>query len=142
MSKKSGIIVVIISIIALCIASVSVYFALKPAEAEVKDVQYVMYVGTNDKDTNEPVCTREEAKAKAENILIKHFGGYTIQDAEGGWLGDDGKRYEEYSLVIYLSDTDKEAVHKAADDFIKEFNQSSILIQANETKTEFYSTNE
>ena len=73
-------------------------------------------------------------------ILIKHFGGFTIQDANGGWVDDSGKRYDEYTVVVYISDTDLESVHKAADDLIKEFNQSSVLIQANETKTEFYST--
>ncbi|MBQ7740124.1 MAG: DUF3574 domain-containing protein [Eubacterium sp.] len=138
MSKKFNICVVILSVIAICLASVSLYFATKPQEQEKKDIQYVMYVGTNDKDTNKPVCTKEEARKRAENILVEHFGGYTVQDADGGWLGDDGKRYEEYSIVIYLSDTNEEDVHKAADDMIKEFNQSSILIQANETKTEFY----
>ena len=47
--------------------------------------------------------------------------------------------YREFSLVIYLSDTDLAAVHKAADEMIKTFRQSSVLIQANETVTEFYS---
>lgn len=47
-------------------------------------MQYVLYLGTNDKDTNKPVFEPEEAKAKAEDILIEHFGGYTIQEANGG----------------------------------------------------------
>jgi hypothetical protein len=42
-------------------------------------------------------------------------------------------------LVIYLSDTTEDQVHAAADELIRVFNQSSILIQANPTKTEFYS---
>ena len=45
----------------------------------------------------------------------------------------------EYTLVICLSDTDPEQVHAAADDLILRFNQSSVLIQANKTATEFYS---
>ena len=52
----------------------------------------MMYLGTNDKDTDEPVCAPDEAR------------------------------------------------EKAADDLIQAFNQSSILIQANETTTEFYSS--
>lgn len=97
-----------------------------------------MYLGTNDKDSNQPVFTPDEAKKKAEAILIEHFGGYTIQEANGGWVDGDTE-YQEYTLVIYLSDTDMEAVHKAADTLIAEFHQSSVLIQANQTKTEFYS---
>ena len=101
-------------------------------------MQYVMFLGTNGKDTNEPVFAPEEAREKAEEILLKHFGGYTIQDAHGGWV-DDGKVYSEYSLVIYLSDTELNAVHAAADEMIEVFDQSSVLIQTNRTATEFYS---
>ena len=107
-------------------------------QPETGAVQFILYLGTNDKDTNEPVCTAEEAKAKAIPILLKHFSGYTIQEANGGWV-DDGKTYTEYTLVIYLSDTDLEHVHAASDELIKEFNQSSVLIHANQTKTEYYS---
>ena len=103
-----------------------------------QDIQFVLYVGTNDKDTNEPVMSNEEAKAAAKEILLRHFGGYTIQEAEGGWKDGD-KVYKEYTMVIYLSDTSIGAVHKAADELIDKFHQSSILIQSNKTSTEFYS---
>ena len=101
------------------------------------DVQYVLYLGTNDKDTNKPVFTQAEAKEKAKEILIRHFGGFTIQEAEGGWI-DEGTLYQEYTLVIYLSDTTLDAVHAAADELVEVFRQSSVLIQTNPTKTEFY----
>ena len=102
------------------------------------DIQYVMYLGTNDKDTNKPVFTEAEAREQVKDILIRHFGGYTIQEASGGWI-DEGTVYQEYTLVIYLSDTTEEAVHAAADELIETFRQSSILIQSNPTQTEFYS---
>lgn len=110
-----------------------------PAEAEAgdSDIQYVLYLGTNDKDTNKPVFTQAEAKEKAKEILIRHFGGFTIQEAEGGWI-DEGTIFQEYTLVIYLSDTTTEAVHAAADELVEAFHQSSVLIQTNPTKTEFY----
>ena len=43
--------------------------------------------------------------------------------------------------MIYLSDTNEEAVHAAADELIEAFHQSSVLIQANPTTTEYYSAN-
>ena len=98
----------------------------------------MLYLGTNDKDTNEPVFSPDEARTKAEDILIEHFGGYTIQEAHGGWEYE-GTRYQEYTIVIYLSDTNLDAVHAAAKDMIRVFNQSSVLIQTNSTVTEFYS---
>lgn len=75
---------------------------------------------------------------KAREILIDHFDGYTIQEAHGGWI-DDGTEYQEFTLVIYLSDTTLDAVHAAADELVETFHQSSVLIQANLTTTEFYS---
>jgi hypothetical protein len=110
----------------------------KETEDGAEDIQYVLYLGTNGKDTNKPVYTQSEAMEVAREILIRNFGGYTIQEAHGGWI-DEGTEYQEYTLVIYLSDTDKEAVYAAADELIAAFDQSSILIQANPTRTEFYS---
>ena len=107
------------------------------AEAD-SDVQYVLYLGTNDKDTNKPVFTQAEALERAKDILIRHFGGYTIQEAHGGWI-DNETEYQEYTLVIYLSDTTMDKVHAAADEMIEVFHQNSVLIQENPTRTEFYS---
>ena len=58
-------------------------------------------------------------------------------EANGGWA-DDGTIYREYTLVIYLSDTTIDKVRVAADEMLQVFNQRSVLIQSNETKTEFY----
>ena len=143
MSKKTmqtvsmiiSIIAIILSIAAIAMVSGRSGNASAPEEA---DIQYVLYLGTNGKESNQPVFPPEEAKAEAEKILLDHFGGFTIQEANGGWI-DDGTVYREYTLVIYLSDTDLEQVHAASDELIKKFDQSSILIQANETTTEFYS---
>lgn len=135
MSKRDGAILAVLCFLALLLSSYS--FTMLQKNGTGADVQYVMYLGTNDKDTNQPVFTPEQAKAKAQEILLDHFGGYTIQEANGGWVDGDIV-YTEYTLVIYLSDTDLASVHAAADDMIKAFNQSSVLIQANTTTTEFY----
>ena len=139
MTAKKNNIPVLLSAAALAVALAALILALSPAKQpeESADIQYVLYLGTNDKDTNQPVFTPEEAKAQAEKILLDHFGGYTIQNANGGWIEGDTV-YREYTLVIYLSDTTAEQVHAAADELIREFNQSSILIQAYRTATEFY----
>ncbi len=145
MGKKTGTIAIVLAVIALCLSAVSLSMTLNSSKQQVQDgeedkedIQYVMYLGTNDKDSNEPVFSPEEAKSKVEEILIKHFGGYTIQEANGGWA-DDGKLYQEYTLVIYLSDTGIDQIHAAADEMVETFHQSSVLIQSNRTSTEFYS---
>ena len=153
MGKNTGIASIGLSLAAICISFIALITSFMRGgstnevitghqeEPTVSDIQYVLYLGTNDKDTNEPVFAPDEAKAKAEEILLGHFGGYTIQDANGGWV-DGEKVYREYTLVIYLSDTDIEQVHAAADEMIEAFHQSSVLIQENETRTDFYSGND
>ena len=49
------------------------YFICKIIEKNgaKKDVQYVLYVGTNDKDTNRPVFSHEESMEKAKEILLE-----------------------------------------------------------------------
>ena len=139
MEKKLSIIAVVLAVIALALAVFSLVSPPKTEEQEALDKQYVMYLGTNDKDTYEPYGTPEEAKAKVDEVLTKHFEGFTIQDAMGGWTNENGTVDHEYTVVIFLSDTTLEKVHEAADDLIRAFNQSSILIQTNQTRTEFYS---
>ena len=137
MSKKTETVITILCVAALLLSAAALIVALCGNSDPDQDIQYVMYLGTNDKDTNEPVFTPEEAQDKAKGILVNHFGGYTIQEAAGGWLDGD-QLYQEYTLVIYLSDTNMNQVHAAADELISAFNQSSVLIQANPTSTEFY----
>ncbi len=144
MSKKWTLILAVLCAAALCLSVVSLVLACGAGNGtepeQIKDVQYVLYLGTNDKDSNQPVFSHETAKETLKGILIQRFGGYTIQEANGGWI--DGETvYTEYTLVIHLSDTDMEHVHTAADKMISTFRQSSVLIQANRTSTEFYAGN-
>ena len=142
MSRKTEPIALIIALVAVCLAGIALFMSMNPPAAEDKDIQYVMYLGTNDKDTDLPYGTSEEAKAKADEILYRHFDGFTIQEAYGGWTNEDGIHTHEYTLVIYISDTTPEKIYAAADDLLTEFDQNTVLIQTNETVTEFYSGSE
>ena len=137
MNKKLNVVLLICSSIAICLSIATMILCIVKTKPADVDTQYVLYLGTNDKDTNQPVFSKDESKAKLIEILVKHFGGYTIQEANGGWLDED-KLYQEYTLVIYLSDTTIDKIHTACDEMIQVFNQSSVLIQANQTTTEFY----
>ena len=88
-------------------------------------------------DSRIPTETEAETETTPD-VQYVLFGGYTIQEAHGGWIDNDIE-YQEYTLVIYLSDTTPDRVHAAADEMIDVFHQSSVLIQENPTKTEFYS---
>lgn len=157
--KKTGIIALIISVISLCCSGVCIFMLLqKPpvpefanaAESSVQTsvpeesagettAQYVMYVGTNDKDTYKPEHTDEEAKKIVDEICLKYFEGYTLQDATGSWTDEKNNITHEYTLVCYFDGADDETVHKAADEVIKALNQNTVLIEQDEIKTEYYS---
>ena len=140
MKKAIGIVFCVVCVLAigLSVAAIAIVVPRVSEKEAIMDTQYVVYLGTNDKDTNLPVFTPEQARAELEEILLAHFGGYTIQEANGGWI--DGETvYREYTLVIHLSDTTLDAVHAAADEMIQVFHQSSVLIQRNSTLTDFYS---
>ena len=139
MNKMLNAVVTALSVVALCISTFCLTKVMQSPDPVKKDIQYVLYLGTNDKDTNEPVLSPEEAKEQLKKILIQRFGGYTITDANGGWVGEDGTEYQEYTLVIYLSDTTIEDIHSLCNELVDVYRQSSVLIQANETTTEFYS---
>ncbi len=151
MSRKLDVVTLVVSFLAIILSaaafmntsvsdSVQTDATAQEASGET-DIQYVMYLGTNDKDTNESVYTPKKSLEKVEKILNRNFEGYTIQDASGRWIDGD-KEYQEYTLVIYLSDTDLNTIHKAAHEMIRTFRQNSVLIQANQTTTEFYSGEE
>jgi len=136
-NSKNGITILtlVVSILAIALSGAALVFTIfnntgKKAEPEApavdltresEDIQYVLYLGTNDKDTDEPVFSKEDGKEEAKKILIDNFGGYTIQEAEGGWKDED-IIYQEYTLVIYLSDTDMDKVHAAADQQLCPYN--------------------
>ncbi len=149
MSTKIGITAIIISLVSLCCSVVCLVFALTannntaqnntaPKEEEYSK-QYVMYVGTNDKDTYKPEHTNEEAMNIVDQICLKYFDGYTLQDATGSWIDEAGTPTHEYTLVCYFDAADEATVYEAADEIIKELNQNTVLIEKTEIEMEYYS---
>lgn len=126
-----------LSTIAVVLAALSLVLAVKSAQ-ERSDIQYVIYLGTNDATTKQPPASQEAIKKQVEELLVKRFTGYTIVDADGGWTDGAGNVIQEHSLAIYLSCATAGAVHDLADELLKTFNQRAVLIQANKTTTEFY----
>ena len=102
-------------------------------------MQYVMYVGTNDKDTYKQEIPTEEAKKIVDEICLKYFDGYTIQDAVGAWKDETGTITHENSIVCYFDYADEETVKKAADEVIKALNQNTVLIESDRRTMEYYS---
>lgn len=144
MNEKKTIISLTLSTVAICISVTAIVLCLvqradgKAGILKTDDVQYVLYLGVDDKNTDEPVYSHDDAKKVLEEILARRMGGYTVLEAEGGWVGDDNVEYQGYTLVIYLEDTTPEKVHALCDELLVKFDQSCILIKTDNSATEFY----
>ena len=100
--------------------------------------QFVMYVGTNDKDTYKQEIPTDKAKQIIDDICLKYFEGYTIQDAVGAWKDETGTTTHENSIVCYFDYADEVTVKKAADEIIKALNQNTVLIERDTVNMEYY----
>ena len=107
---------------------------------EKSEIEYTLYVGTNDKETYQLEMPLEEAKSIIHNTMMDHFSdGFTMYDAKGVWRDEKNVVTLEYSFVCIVEKADKAEVYKAADELIVKLNQSTILIVANSiSNADFY----
>jgi len=104
------------------------------------NAKYIMYVGTNDKDTYEPVLPLDEARELANNICAKYVeSGFTQIDARGGWLDDNGVLAQEDTLIYIFVDVTEDQLQKISDELLDKLHQSSILIEKQNALYTFYS---
>lgn len=107
-----------------------------------RQIKYTLYVGMNDKDSQEQTYGLNEAKQVMFMIVRKYTGGCTFYEAEGCWYDDEKKvTFTEKTLVCVLLDTTQEAVKSIMDEALKVFNQSSILLETEEVRGTFYAGN-
>lgn len=141
MSKRAGIIAIFLSVLSLCCSLTCVWTltSRNVRAGQGSSVQYVMYIGTNDKDSYQPKYSREQARDIVDLICLNYFDGYTLQEATGSWKDEKDNITHEYTLVCYFDGADEETVYKAADEVIKALNQNTILIERNEIHMEYYS---
>lgn len=103
--------------------------------------KYVLYIGTNDKDTYTQLIPTDEAKRIVDDICVKHVGGFTAIDAVGGYLDDKNIMTHENSLVYEIYDASENQIKAIMDEVIKALNQSSILVETQKVTYTFYNGN-
>lgn len=101
--------------------------------------KYVLYIGLNDKDTYEQIIPTGEARDIVNRICTKYVEGYTVSEANGGWVDETGTLTEESTLVYILSDVEEENVIAIMDEVLEALNQNSILVERQEYAYSFYS---
>ena len=118
----------------------STWSLVRSYTAPKQDIEYTMYVGTNDKDTYQLEMTLDDARAIVHNTMMDHFSdGFTMYDANGVWRDENNVVTLEYTFVCILEHAEKSEVYKAADELIVKLNQNTILVVSNSvSKVDFY----
>lgn len=147
---SAGYIIVFTVLMLLCIAlcvfmTVAVYmrggsgcvFSLPQEKAETV-TQYVLYIGTNDKDTYRQEISTDDAIDIVDGICLSHLDGYTLTRAEGRWLDETHTVTVEDTIVCYIDGADRDTVYAICDEVIAALNQSTVLVETNEVTMDYY----
>lgn len=102
-----------------------------------KIIKYSLYLGLNDKDTKtQKVDTLEAYKILCNLLKSYNVEGFTVYNAHGFYVHDDGTFTVENTLKVELMFIDEITI----DEIIKQlkiiFNQESIIKQVEEVTSE------
>lgn len=105
---------------------------------KLDSVKYIMYIGTNCKDTYSQLIPTEEAINIVNEICARHIGGYTVHQASGGWIDEQGILTQENTLVYTLMGIDEKKVMAIMDEVLVALNQNSILLERQAVSSTYY----
>lgn len=137
MKKLSLITIFVLSITATFLSTWSL---IRSYTIDEQELEYTIYIGTNDKDTFQLEIPLDEARSIIYNTMINYFSdGFTMHDANGVWKDENNDITLEYTFVCIIENADIDEIHKAADELILKLDQNSILIVSNRVeKVDFY----
>ena len=140
MKNKKDLIIIVLLIVNMFATGTVGFVAWRSNSNQTSNekIQYTMYIGMNDKNTYEQIISTEDAKTIIDNICFKYLDGYTIQDANGSWVDENGLVTHENTIVCCFNDTDNDTVYKIADEVIKTLNQNTVLIEKDLIQIDFY----
>ena len=104
--------------------------------------KYIIYIGTNDKDTYQQEIPTNEARDMVNAICAKYVEGYTASDAKGGWVDETDTLTQENTLVYSLYNIKEEQLIQVMDEVREKLNQNSILVERQEAVYMYYYGNE
>jgi len=110
-----------------------------PGYENVEYGKYVLYIGTNDKDTYTQLISLADAKNIVNEICSRYVEGYTVMEANGGWVDEKGKLTEEQTLVYSFSGVREEDIYSIMDEILVKLNQNSIMVERQDLTYTYYS---
>ncbi len=100
--------------------------------------KYILYIGTNDKDTYKQEIPTEEADRIIKEISSKYVEGYTAFRANGGWVDEKGILTQEVTLVYEYADVSEETIRAIMDELLIQLNQNAILVEREDVSMQYY----
>lgn len=135
---KKHILPILLALQLVLSAGVIVYLCVNHAAAQGESVAYTLYIGLNDKDTNVQEMTTEAARATVDDICLRHVGGFTAYEAQGGWTDDDGMLVRENTLVYVFYDATEAQITAIMDEVLAALRQSAVLVSTETVRMSYY----
>ncbi|MDR1705761.1 MAG: DUF3574 domain-containing protein [Clostridiales bacterium] len=110
--------------------------------AYAENGSYTLYIGTNDKDTYRQIIPTAQAREIVNGICARHVEGYTVSEAQGGWVDWEGVLTQENTLVYTFIGVSEAQLIPLMDEVLAALNQSSILVERAGVDSVFYSGGE
>lgn len=102
-----------------------------------KIVKYTLYVGLNDKDSKiQEISTIDAYKIIVNVCKISGLDGFTIGEATGFYVHEDGEIVTEKSLRIEILFSSNEVIDAIIKDIKTILNQESVVKQVEEVTSE------
>lgn len=144
-NRKTAVFTALLCLNLLCTALLAA-FVLAPRREESGAIgftdtangQYVLYIGTNDKDTYEQIIPTDEAIEIVNAVCEKYVGGYTMSGAKGGWVDEAGIFTQENTLVYTFTGVDEETLTPLMDEVLARLNQNAILVERRDVSSSYY----
>ena len=111
-------------------------------DEETVGAEYWMYIGLNDRDTYQQEITTDEAKVRLSSIFAHHVDGYTMFEASGSWVDEQGEWTEELTLVCVFRGATEEQMQAIMEEVLVDFNQEAVLLERRSSDAAFYNGNE
>ena len=100
--------------------------------------QYILYIGTNDKDTYEQIIPTDEAVEIVNGICAKYAEGWTMNHATGGWVDEKDVLTQENTLVYTFAYIKESDIATIMDEILTALNQNAILVERRDVSSVFY----
>ena len=111
-------------------------------DEETVGAEYWMYISLNDRDTYQQEITTDEAKVRLSSIFAHHVDRYTMFEASGSWVDEQGVLTEELTLVCVFREATEEQMQAIMEEVLVDFNQNAVLLERRSSDAAFYGGNE